>query len=152
MVPRGELSSCAAPAASVATAQKRGGGEEYISFDLAKAEDWFGAEPATSETPERSFERRRALAVLDGALTLLREDCHAAGKAALFDQLSPFLSREPEPGEYAALATTLAMRENSIAVAVHRLRAQYRDAVRHEVAAGMNDPALIEEDLRHLAE
>jgi len=135
-----------------ATAQKRGGGEENISFDLAQAEDWFGAEPTTSETPERSFERRWALAVLDAAMNLLREDCHAACKGTLFDQLSPFLSREPEPGEYAALATTLAMRENSVAVAVHRLRQQYRDAVRHEVAAGLADPALIEDELRHLAE
>lgn len=135
-----------------ATALKRGGGEETVSFDLAKAEDWFGAEPISQETPERSFERRWALAVLDAAMTLLREQCHAAGKAALFDQLSPFLSREPEPGEYAALATTLAMRENSIAVAVHRLRQQYRDAVRSEVAAGMRDGRLIEEELKHLTE
>jgi RNA polymerase sigma factor (sigma-70 family) len=135
-----------------ATAQKRGGGEENISFDLAQAEDWFGAEPTTSETPERSFERRWALAVLDAAMNLVREDCHAAGKVTLFNQLSPFLSREPEPGEYAALATTLAMRENSVAVAVHRLRQQFRDAVRHEVAVGLLDPSLIEEELKHLAE
>ena len=65
--------------------------------------------------------------------------------------MSPFLSREPEPGEYTALAARLAMRENSLAVAVHRLRQQYREAVRHEVAAGLTDNTLIEEELRHLA-
>ncbi len=135
-----------------ATTQKRGGAGEKVPIDLAQAEGWFGAEPASAETPERSFERRWALAVLDAALTLLREDCHAAGKAALFDQLSPFLSREPEPGEYARLADSLSMRENSVAVAVHRLRQQYREAVRHEVAAGLCDPRLIDEELRHLAE
>lgn len=134
-----------------ATAQKRGGGQETLSIDLAKAEDWFGAEPATDETPERSFERRWALAALDAAMTLLHDDCHAAGKGRLFDQLSPFLSREPEPGDYAALAAAMKMRENSVAVAVHRLRVQYREAVRNEVAAGLSDPALIDEEMRHLA-
>ncbi len=135
-----------------ANAQKRGGGREMISFNLAQAEDWFGAEPTSQEAPERSFERRWALAVLDAAMTFLREQCSSAGKAALFDQLSPFLSRQPESGEYAALAATLGMRENSLSVAVHRLRQQYRDAVRHEVAAGLSDPRLIDEELRHLAD
>jgi RNA polymerase sigma factor (sigma-70 family) len=135
-----------------ATAQKRGGGQKSISFDLAQAEDWFGAEPATNETPERIFERRCAFAILEAAITFLRDECGAAGKAALFDQLSPFLSREPQAGEYAAIATNLGLRENSIAVAVHRLRQQYRDAVRREVAAGLLDSSLIEEELRHLAQ
>jgi RNA polymerase sigma-70 factor (ECF subfamily) len=134
-----------------ATTQKRGGTQEKMSIDLAQAEHWFDVEPATSETPERIFERRWALAVLDSALTRLREECHAAGKGELFDELSPFLSREPEPGEYTALAAQLAMRENSLAVAVYRMRQQYREAVRHEVAAGLADNALIEEELRHLA-
>lgn len=132
-------------------AQKRGGEREIISFDLAQAEDWFGNEPAANDTPERAFERRWALAVLDSAMTHLREDCMITGKSALFEALSPFLSRDPAEGEYAALSKTLSIRENSVAVAVHRLRAQYRKMVRDEVAAGLRDPALIEEELRHLA-
>lgn len=133
------------------TALKRGGVVEPVSIELAQAEDWFGAEPVADESPERSFEKRLALALLDAAMQHLREDCATAGKTALFDALSPFLSREPAPGEYAALATTLAMRENSLAVAVHRLRQQYRQAVRAEVAAGLTDAARIDEELRHLA-
>jgi len=134
------------------TAQKRGGESAQLSLDLAQAEEWFGAEPASEDTAERIFERRWALAVLDAALTLVREDCHAAGKGRIFDHLSPFLSREPGPGEYAALCAVTQMRENAMAVAVHRLRNQYREAVRNEVAAGLSDPALINEELRHLAE
>jgi len=133
------------------TALKRGGEQENISYDLAQAEDWFGAEPVTTDTPERIFERRWALAVLDSALQRLREDCEATGKARLFEQLSPFLSREPQPAEYAAIATVMQIRENSVAVAVHRLRHEYRNMVRDEVAAGLSDPALIDEEMRHLA-
>lgn len=134
-----------------ATTQKRGGGTLPIPFDLAMAENWFGAEQATDETPERIFERRWAMAVLDAAMNQLRKDCAAAGKEVLFDALSPFLSRDPEPGEYARIAQTLMLRENTLAVTVHRLRQQFREAVRHEVAAGLTDPAMIEEELRHLA-
>jgi RNA polymerase sigma factor (sigma-70 family) len=133
------------------TALKRGGGESPVSIELAEAEGWYGAEPTTADAPERDFERRLALAIMDTAMKDLQADCAAAGKAALFDALSPYLSREPQPGEYAALAERLEMRENSLAVAVHRLRQQYREAVRAEVAAGLTDTAQIEEEMRHLA-
>jgi RNA polymerase sigma-70 factor (ECF subfamily) len=122
-----------------------------VPIELAQAENWFGAEPTGTETPERDFERRWALAVLDAALAQMQKNCCEVGKSALFDHLSPFLSREPELGEYATLSKTLQMRENTLAVTVHRLRQQYRDAVRAEVAAGLTDNALIEEELRHLA-
>jgi RNA polymerase sigma-70 factor (ECF subfamily) len=134
-----------------ATTLKRGGDLVTVSIELAQAENWFGAEPVSTETPERIFERRWALAVLEAALVQLQADCRECGKAALFDHLSPFLSREPELGEYTHLANKLQMRENTLAVTVHRLRQQYRDAVRAEVAAGLTDNALIEEELRHLA-
>lgn len=134
-----------------ATALKRGGEVLPVPIELAQAENWFGAEPTGTETPERDFERRWALAVLDAALAQLQKNCREVGKSALFEHLSPFLSREPELGEYAALSKTLQMRENTLAVTVHRLRQQYREAVRAEVAAGLTDSALIEEELRHLA-
>lgn len=134
------------------TAQKRGGHTVPMSSEMAQAEQWFGAEPATDESPERLFERRWALLVLDAALTHLREECHAEGKGRLFEQLSPFLSREPELGEYAAVSEALRMRENAVAVAVHRLRQRYRQTVRSEVAAGLADASHLDEELQHLAD
>lgn len=133
------------------TAGKRGGGAAPLSIDFAQAEEWFGAEPATHETPERIFERRWALAVLDGALARLREEHHATGRGRQFATLAPFLSREPEAGEYQLAAAELRSNPKSVAVAVHRLRAHYREMVRAEVAAGLFDPARIEEELGHLA-
>jgi RNA polymerase sigma-70 factor (ECF subfamily) len=135
-----------------ASAQKRGGGEVPLSIDLARAEEWWGAEPATTETPERIFERRWAVAVLDGALLRLRNECRTVGRGRHFDTLSPFLSREPSDGEYALAATALRLAPKSVPVAVYRLRAQYRAMVREEVAAGLDDPMRVEEELRHLAE
>lgn len=134
-----------------ATAEKRGGGHAPLSIDLAQAEQWFGAEPVADETPERIFERRWALAVLDRALAALREECAHTGRSRQFETLAPFLSREPAPGEYEAVGQSLGLERRTVAVAVHRLRAEYRATVRAEVAAGLNDPAQVEEELRHLA-
>jgi RNA polymerase sigma-70 factor (ECF subfamily) len=134
-----------------ATTQKRGGDALPLSIDLVEAENWFGAEPAGAETPEQAFERRWALSVLEAALAAVREHCRENGKEALFEQLSPFLTREPEPGEYTAVAQKLQIRENTLAVTIHRLRQLYRDAVRAEVSVGLRDPAMIEDELRHLA-
>lgn len=132
-------------------AVKRGSGVAPLSIDLARAEEWFGSEPVTHETPERIFERRWALAALDGALVRLRAECETTGRTRHFATLAPFLSREPEAGEYEATAAALGSNSRSLAVAVHRLRAQYRAMVRAEVAAGLNDPTRIDEELRHLA-
>ena len=90
-----------------------------------------------------------------GFLVRLNETISTAevprGDHAALAALSPFLSREPQASEYAEVAKVMQIRENSVAVAVHRLRQQYRQVVRCEVAAGLNDPALVDEELRHLA-
>lgn len=134
------------------TRAKRGGGQMTLSLDLASAEGWFGAEPRTDESPERIFERRFALAVLSSALQRLGADLRAAGRGRQFDALSPFLSREPERGEYDAAAGSLGISTNAVAAAVLRLRREYRSAVRDEVTAGLTDPLQVDEEMRHLAQ
>lgn len=134
------------------TREKRGGGAVPLSLDMAAAEQWFGAEPGTGETPERIFERRFALSVLAGALDAMKEALHAAGRGRQFDLLSPFLSREPGKGDYDAAAEALGISTNAVAAAVLRLRREYRQFVREEVAAGLTDTSLVDEELRHLAQ
>lgn len=133
------------------SALKRGGGVAPLSLDLARAENWFGAEPSTSDAPEAQFERRWALAVMDAALSRLREECEVCGKANLFAVLSPFLSREPSPGDYDLAAARLGIHPKSVAVGVHRLRADYRSMVREEVAAGLVNQQLVDEEMIALA-
>lgn len=132
-------------------ALKRGGGETPVPLDLAQAESWYGREPATQETPETHFEKRWAQAVMDAALARLREECDATGKAKHFALLSPYLSREAAPGDYDVVGTQLGINGRSVAVAVHRLRTDLRTMVREEVAAGMTDSRLVDEEMRALA-
>lgn len=130
---------------------KRGGGGQALSLDMANAEHWFGAEPTVPDTPESLFEKRWALAVMDAALQRLREECETCGKSTLFAALSPFLSREPATGDYEQAAEKLGIHPKSVAVSVHRLRADYRAMVREEVAAGLLDRTLVDEEMSALA-
>lgn len=61
-------------------------------------------------------------------------------------------AREPEPGDYEALVELLGINTNAIGVAVHRLRHQYRDALRDELGAEWIAGAQVDEDLRYLAD
>src|SRR6202011_1415689 len=112
----------------------RGGGKPLLSLDQAQAEGRYLREPATDETPEKIFDRRWALAVLDPALTHLRAETSAMGKSQQFELLIPFLSREAEAGEYSGVAEQLGLSVGAVGVAVHRLRQRYREVVRGEIA------------------
>ena len=131
-------------------AAKRGGQISFVSPQTGDEETRYLQEPAMDETPERMFERRWALAVLDAALKRLREEMLAAGKARPHDVLSPFLSREAGPGDYAQVAPALGMTAGAVGVAVHRLRQRYRALVREEIGRTVSSPAQIDEELRHL--
>ena len=132
------------------TALKRGGGQAILSIDEQLAEGRYSQEPATNETPERIFDRRWALTVLDEALTSLRLELIQAGKGKEFALLGQFLSREAEPGEYGQIAGQLRLSGSAVAVAVHRLRRRYREVLRECVANTMSEPLQVDEELRQL--
>ena len=133
------------------TAQKRGGAERPISLDLVLAESWYGTELETGETPERIFDRRWAQAVVEAGLRRLQADCTVMGKGNLYAVLHPFLSREPEEGDYQHAGEQLGIERRAVAVAVFRLRKQFQEMVRREVAEGLNDRSQLDEEMRHLA-
>src|SRR4029077_13665810 len=70
-----------------AGAQKRGGGQTFVSLDETSAEDRWLTEATQVLSPDQIFERRWAQTVMEGALVRLREEYVADGKAALFEQL-----------------------------------------------------------------
>ncbi|HET6249078.1 MAG TPA: RNA polymerase sigma factor [Tepidisphaeraceae bacterium] len=131
-----------------ARAQKRGGGKIPISLDTMTAESRYALEPAALDTPERVFERRWALTLLDQVLTRLRGEFAAAGKIHVFEELKSSLTGGSAP--YSEIAAKLEMSEGAVKVAVHRLRARYRDLVRAEVAQTVDSDGEIEDELRSL--
>jgi len=133
-----------------ASTLKRGRGISIISLDQAAAEDRYRLEPVDELTPEKIFERRWALTLLDQVLTQLRDECVADGKAKLFDALRGFLTEPSNTASYAEVAAQLETSEHAARQAVRRLRQRYRELMRAEIAQTVSSPQEIDEEIRHL--
>jgi RNA polymerase sigma-70 factor (ECF subfamily) len=129
---------------------KRGGAVTFLSRDEAIAEERYRLEPATDLTPEKIYERRWALTLLDQVLQRLREEYVSAGKGELFDHLRTFLSDAKGAMSYAEAAAKTGISEAAARQAVHRLRQRYRESMRAEIAHTVSSPQEVEEELRHL--
>jgi RNA polymerase sigma factor (sigma-70 family) len=130
--------------------QKRGGGRPLVALDGLDAEARYALEPADDLTPERLFERRWALAVLDQVLARLKQDYADRGGAELFEALKGSLAGEADSPTYAAAARRLGMTEGALKVAAHRLRKRYRELLRGEIAETVASPDLVDEEIRYL--
>ena len=133
-----------------AHAQKRGGGAQLISIDEPIAEKQFLEIDDPGLDPSQTYERSWALTVLQRARHRLRAEQAALGRLTEFELLEPFLSAPPAEGEYTALAASLKMARNGVAVAVHRLGKSYRNLVRDEIADTVEDPAEVGDELNYL--
>jgi RNA polymerase sigma factor (sigma-70 family) len=131
-------------------AQKRGGGYQILSLDLARAEERYDLEPADNSSPDKLFDKHWAGALLEEVLNQLEAEYQQAGKAGLFAALKQTLTGTHESQPYAVLATRLGMNETAVKVAVHRLRKRYRELLRVEIANVVADPEQAEDELRHL--
>ena len=130
-------------------AQKRGGGT-VLPLEISSGEERYEREPAHNETPERIFERRWALAVLDRVVEKLRNEFVHHGRPEHFERLKVFLLGQSD-APYAALAREMNTSEGALKVAIHRLRKRYRELFRQEIADTVADPAEVESELRYLA-
>jgi RNA polymerase sigma-70 factor (ECF subfamily) len=130
-------------------AEKRGGGQTPLSFDLAEGEQRYRLEPADASTPERVFERRWAMTVIDRAMARLGEESAAAGKESLFAELKGSLAGDDERSQQ-ELADRLGMTAGAVKVAVHRLRKRCRELLREEVAGTVADSEEIDDEIHRL--
>jgi RNA polymerase sigma-70 factor (ECF subfamily) len=130
-------------------ALKRGGGA-VLPLEFPAGEERYQHEPAHDETPERIFERRWALSVLDRVVERLRSEFVQHGRPEHFDRLKIFLLGQSD-APYAALAREMNTSEGALKVAIHRLRKRYRELFRQEIADTVADPAEVESELRYLA-
>ena len=137
---------------SRAMAIKRGEGQRLIPLEGLCERESAGFEPADTLTAEQIYERGWALALLQQVLTRLGAEYRAAGSAAarLFDQLQKLLTDESDRPSQAEIASELAMTENAVKQAFHRLRQRYRELLREEIAHTVMLPGDIEDELRHL--
>jgi RNA polymerase sigma-70 factor (ECF subfamily) len=131
-------------------AEKRGGGQAIISIEENEAEQRYLQGADLDPEPEKAFDRRWALTVLEQALARLQEEYLASGRAEIFQHLRVYLSSEASPGDYDTLAPRLGMSASAMAVAVHRLRQRYRECIRLELAQTVASPQDLEEEMKYL--
>ena len=130
-------------------AGKRGGGM-VAPLEFSSGEERYQREPAHDETPERIFERRWALSLIDRVVEKLREEYVNHGRPEHFERLKVFLLAQSD-APYAELAQEMNTSAGALKVAIHRLRKRYRELFRQEIADTVADPAEVESELRYLA-
>lgn len=132
------------------TAQKRGGGQTQISFDAQSAENRYHLEPVDNVTPEKVFERRWAITLLNQVLMILQREYEMAGRGEFFERLKFSLTGEKSELPYADLAAQLDMTEGAVKVGIHRLRGRYREVLYREIANTVSSPEEVEDEIRYL--
>ena len=141
-------------AAERTQAQKRGGDLQFISWDEWMAETpsevSISARAVDTLPPEQVFDLRWAATVVEQALRRLREECESRGRLRLFQTLSGYLATERADVSYPQLAATLGIAESAVKKQLHNLRQRYRWLLRDEVAHTVENPADVEDEIRHL--
>jgi len=133
-----------------AKAQKRGGGRQVISFDHEQAEEWFADESNESLPPDRAFEKRWALTLLDNALSALAVEQKAAGRERHWGLLSPFLAWNAGSGSQDEAAAELGVTIGAFRAALLRLRRRYRIILQEQIGHTVDSPDALDEEIRHL--
>jgi RNA polymerase sigma-70 factor (ECF subfamily) len=130
-----------------ACALKRGGNRTFLSLDFSEADARYRCEHEA--TPERLFERRWALALLDAVLRRLSSEYEGEDKAVVFQTLKVYLAGD-KAQPYSEAARQLGLTQGAVKVAVHRLRARYAALLRDEIGHTVAGPAEVEDEIRAL--
>lgn len=96
---------------------------------------------ASAPPPDLEFDRKWALTVLKRALCALAHQHEAAGKGREFAVLKPWLVGDTEHLIQGDAAKELGLSESAVRVKIHRLRLEFRQQVKREIAQTLNDPS-----------
>ena len=130
-------------------ALRRGGGVDIVSIDEEVAEGRYAHEPSTELSPEKLFDRRWALQVLEQAMERLQAEYARTGMKELFTELQPYLTGDGE-SSFAELGARLNRSEGAARVLVFRLRERFRQLIRAVIADTVSDLEQVEMELKHL--
>jgi len=130
--------------------QKRGGGQEIISWDAQTAEERYADEPIESNSPDALFDRHWANTLIEQVLRQLRDEFAASGRVELFDALEPHLWGDDTATPYGKIAPPLEMTVVAVRVTLHRLRHRFHELFRAAITNTVEDPSDADDELRQL--
>lgn len=131
-------------------ALKRGGDRVKLSLDFEAGEARYRLEPFDEMTPERLYERRWALALLDKVLGDLEREYGARDESEAFTELRAFLVPGVDAAAKAAAAERLGTTPEAFRVALHRLRKRYRQRIESEILETVSGPHEVAAEIQHL--
>jgi len=135
-----------------ASSERRGGRVRVIPLDPNATEQRYSRELANNLSPERLYDRRWALTLLDIVLADLRQQMIREGKEKFFERVKGYLLGEDPELTYEQLGSELGMSEGAVKVAVHRLRRRYGQLIRQHIAQTVDTPQEVDEELKYLLE
>ena len=135
-----------------ASAQKRNAARNSLplSPDFDAAEIRYRRESSDNATPERLYERRWALTLLDAVLIDLQSEYAAGGRAKLFEHLKSYLTGDDSAPSHAQTAADLCLSEGAVQVTIHRLRKKYRELLRAHITRTVESPIQVDDEIRDL--
>ncbi len=132
------------------TAQKRGGGRQVIAFEDLNAEERYANEPKDKRDPEWLFTKAWANSLIDAVQARMRVAFTETGRSGVFETLLPYLLWEDRPPAYREVAEKLDASETAVRLLVFRMRSNFRELLREEVARTVHAPQDVAEELEWL--
>jgi DNA-directed RNA polymerase specialized sigma24 family protein len=129
---------------------RRGGGNITLSIDQWLQES--GIEPVSNPalTPDRTYERQWAHAVLDNVRSRLGLEYADSGRTDVFNALQVYLAGARDEAPYDTVAAQLRMSVDAVKKNVERMRRRFGQLLRDEIAQTVLHPSEIEDELRFL--
>jgi RNA polymerase sigma-70 factor (ECF subfamily) len=139
-------------------AAKRGGGGTPLSLDAwhdntgPRRREHAPIEVADPRgfPADAFFDHHWALTVVEQAMNALQGESQGDGDAQRFEILKRWLITPEDPAAATDAACSLHMTDGAFKVAVHRLRKRFRQIVRDKIAATVEDPEALHEELEYL--
>lgn len=132
-------------------ALKRGGRERFMRLGVRNADAVAAPYLVDHDTPERAFEVRWALTLLQRVQERLDGEMEGTQGYERYRYLKPFI-RGDVGVPYREAAEELGLTESNVKVTIHRLRQRFGRILREEVAQTLDDPTLIDNEIRFLLE
>ena len=132
------------------TATKRGGATQFLSLDQIEADQLMSHAAMSTSDPALAFERQWARALLERVFDLLCKEMSTSNKIDFFDAFQLHLWDDYHSIPYADLAARFDMSLANVKVTAHRIKHRYRFLLRQEIAATLNNPDDVDEEIQHL--
>lgn len=131
-------------------AQKRGGNLRHLALDFDSVGSQWSNEPFHNQTPDRLFDRKWALQMIERSIEQLEEASQERNRHELFLRIKPMLAGVESEETYQTIAEELGMTAGAVKVAVHRWREQLREAIRREIRDTVLDEQDVDDELDFL--